>query len=53
VVKLESWHLAQITKQVQKLIGANNERIKTVIDPSLVVGFTIRCGMGTLGPTDC
>ena len=31
MVKLESWHLAQIAKQVQKLIGANNERIKTVI----------------------
>ncbi|XVE63233.1 hypothetical protein DITRI_Ditri07aG0003400 [Diplodiscus trichospermus] len=44
VVPLESQHLAQIAKQVQKLTGAKNVRIKTVIDPSLVAGFTIRYG---------
>ncbi|KAM7256220.1 hypothetical protein ACFE04_011961 [Oxalis oulophora] len=44
VVKLESTHLAQIAKQVQKLTGAKNVRIKSVIDPSLVAGFTIRYG---------
>ncbi|KAI8003594.1 hypothetical protein LOK49_LG08G01129 [Camellia lanceoleosa] len=44
VVKLESQHLAQIAKGVQKLTGAKNVRIKTVIDPSLVAGFTIRYG---------
>ncbi|KDP22880.1 hypothetical protein JCGZ_01954 [Jatropha curcas] len=44
VVKLESQHLAQIAKQVQKLTGAKNVRIKTVIDPSLVAGFTVRFG---------
>ncbi|XVF18313.1 hypothetical protein REPUB_Repub11eG0010700 [Reevesia pubescens] len=44
VVKLEPQHLAQIAKQVQKLTGAKNVRIKTVIDPSLVAGFTIRYG---------
>lgn len=44
VVKLESQHLAQIAKQVQKLTGAKNVRIKTEIDPSLVAGFTIRYG---------
>ncbi|KAJ8748298.1 hypothetical protein K2173_001717 [Erythroxylum novogranatense] len=44
VVKLESQHLAQITKQVQKLTRAKNVRIKTVIDPSLVAGFTVRYG---------
>lgn len=44
VVQLESQHLAQIAKQVQKLTGAKNVRIKTVIDPSLVAGFTIRYG---------
>ncbi|KAG8502264.1 hypothetical protein CXB51_002186 [Gossypium anomalum] len=44
VVKLESQHLAQIAKQVQKLTGARNVRIKTMIDPSLVAGFTIRYG---------
>ncbi|KAI4336318.1 hypothetical protein L6164_014857 [Bauhinia variegata] len=44
VVKLESQHLAQIAKQVQKLTGAKNVRIKTVIEPSLVAGFTIRYG---------
>lgn len=46
VVKLESEHLAQIAKQVQKLSGAKNVRIKTEIDPSLVAGFTIRYGSG-------
>lgn len=44
VVALESQHLAQIAKQVQKLTGAKNVRIKTVIDESLVAGFTIRYG---------
>ncbi|PIN24732.1 Mitochondrial F1F0-ATP synthase, subunit OSCP/ATP5 [Handroanthus impetiginosus] len=44
VVKLESQHLAQIAKEVQKLTGAKNVRIKTAIDPSLVAGFTIRYG---------
>ncbi|KAE8706133.1 ATP synthase delta chain [Hibiscus syriacus] len=44
VVPLESQHLAQIAKQVQKLTGAKNVRIKTKIDPSLVAGFTIRYG---------
>ncbi|XAR48602.1 H(+)-transporting two-sector ATPase [Bertholletia excelsa] len=44
VVKLESQHLAQIAKGVQKLTGAKNVRIKTVIDPSLLAGFTIRYG---------
>ncbi|KAJ0808217.1 putative H(+)-transporting two-sector ATPase [Helianthus annuus] len=44
VVKLEEQHLAQIAKQVQKLTGAKNVRVKTVIDESLVVGFTIRYG---------
>ncbi|XP_048331367.2 ATP synthase delta chain, chloroplastic [Ziziphus jujuba] len=44
VVTLESQHLAQIAKQVQKLTGAKNVRIKTVIDPSLVAGFTVRYG---------
>lgn len=46
VVNLESEHLAQIAKQVQKLTGAKNVRIKTAIDPSLVAGFTIRFGNG-------
>ncbi|KAJ1398077.1 F1F0 ATP synthase OSCP/delta subunit, N-terminal domain superfamily [Sesbania bispinosa] len=44
VVKLESQHLAQIAKQVQKLTGAKNVRIKTVLDASLVAGFTVRYG---------
>ncbi|XP_010530142.1 PREDICTED: ATP synthase subunit delta, chloroplastic-like [Tarenaya hassleriana] len=44
VVKLEPPQLAQIAKQVQKLTGARNVRIKTVIDPELVAGFTIRYG---------
>ncbi|KAL7154657.1 hypothetical protein ABFS83_03G016000 [Erythranthe nasuta] len=44
VVALESQHLAQIAKSVQKMTGAKNVRIKTVIDPSLVAGFTIRYG---------
>ena len=36
VVQLESQHLAQIAKGVQKLTGSKNVRIKTVIDESLV-----------------
>lgn len=44
VVKLESDQLSQIAKQVQKLTGAKNVRIKTLIDPSLVAGFTVRYG---------
>ncbi|KAL4565965.1 hypothetical protein LXL04_030072 [Taraxacum kok-saghyz] len=44
VVKLEEQHMAQIAKQVQKLTGAKNVRLKTVIDESLVAGFTIRYG---------
>ncbi|XP_004515812.1 ATP synthase delta chain, chloroplastic [Cicer arietinum] len=44
VVKLESQHLAQIAKQVQKLTGAKNVRIKTLLDSSLVAGFTVRYG---------
>lgn len=44
VVQLESQHLSQIAKGVQKLTGAKNVRIKTVLDPSLVAGFTIRYG---------
>ncbi|KAL3845833.1 hypothetical protein ACJIZ3_003236 [Penstemon smallii] len=44
VVPLESQHLAQIAKGVQNLTGAKNVRIKSVIDPSLVAGFTIRYG---------
>ncbi|KAI3806753.1 hypothetical protein L1987_22667 [Smallanthus sonchifolius] len=44
VVQLEKQHLAQIAKQVQKLTGARNVRIKTAIDESLVAGFTIRYG---------
>jgi len=44
VVALESSHLAQIAKSVQRLTKANNVRIKTVIDPSLIAGFTIRYG---------
>lgn len=44
VVKLEPQHMAKIAKRVQKLTGAKNVRIKTVMDPSLVAGFTIRYG---------
>ncbi|KAL6212221.1 hypothetical protein ACLB2K_017442 [Fragaria x ananassa] len=44
VVKLELQHLAQIAKQVQKLMGSKNVRIKSEIDPSLVAGFTVRYG---------
>ncbi|CAM8935888.1 unnamed protein product [Rhodiola kirilowii] len=46
VVPLESQHLEQIAKGVQKLSGAKNVKIKTVLDPSLVAGFTIRYGSG-------
>lgn len=46
VVRLESQDLAQIAQAVQELTGAKNVRIKTLIDPSLVAGFTIRYGEG-------
>ncbi|XP_078172200.1 F-type H+-transporting ATPase subunit delta [Carex rostrata] len=46
VVRLESQDLAQIAQAVQGLTGAKNVRIKTLIDPSLVAGFTIRYGEG-------
>lgn len=46
VVNLEPDQLAQIAKQVQKMTGAKNVRIKTVIEPSLVAGFTVRYGNG-------
>ncbi|KAF8109939.1 hypothetical protein N665_0089s0058 [Sinapis alba] len=44
VVKLDSQHLAQIAKHVQRLTGARNVRLRTVIDKSLIAGFTIRYG---------
>ncbi|MFS7974985.1 putative H(+)-transporting two-sector ATPase [Helianthus anomalus] len=44
VVKLEEDQMAEIAKQVQKLTGAKNVKLKTVIDESLVAGFTIRYG---------
>ncbi|MQM00751.1 hypothetical protein Taro_033490 [Colocasia esculenta] len=44
VVPLESQHLTQIAKSVQRLTKAKNVRIKTKLDPSLVAGFTIRYG---------
>ncbi|XP_057975639.1 ATP synthase delta chain, chloroplastic [Malania oleifera] len=44
VVKLEPEHLSQIAKGVQKLTGAKNVRIKTVIDPSLIAGLKISYG---------
>lgn len=44
VVQLEPQHLAEIAKRVQKLTGAKNVKIKTVIDESLLAGFTIRYG---------
>lgn len=44
VVKLEPQHLAQLAQTVQRLTDAKNVRIKTVIDPSLIAGFTIRYG---------
>ncbi|KAH6786705.1 F-type H+-transporting ATPase subunit delta [Perilla frutescens var. hirtella] len=44
VVQLEPQHLAEIAKRVQKLTKAKNVKLKTVIDESLVAGFTIRYG---------
>ncbi|KAI9169344.1 hypothetical protein LWI28_010984 [Acer negundo] len=46
VVKLESEHFTQIVKQVQKLTGVKNVRIKMEIDTSLIAGFTIQYGNG-------
>ncbi|XP_047946341.1 ATP synthase delta chain, chloroplastic-like [Salvia hispanica] len=44
VVELEPQHLAEIAKRVQKLTGAKNVKLKTVIDKSLLAGITIRYG---------
>ncbi|XP_065048256.1 ATP synthase delta chain, chloroplastic-like [Musa acuminata AAA Group] len=44
VVRLEPQDLAHIAQAVQRLTGAKNVRIKTVLDPSLIAGFTIRYG---------
>ncbi|KAL1536215.1 ATP synthase delta chain, chloroplastic-like [Salvia divinorum] len=44
VVQLQPQHLAEIAKRVQKLTGAKNVKLKTVIDESLLAGFTIRYG---------
>lgn len=43
-VKLQNHHLAAIAKKVQSFTGAKNVKVKTVIDPSLIAGFTIRFG---------
>ncbi|KAG6413055.1 hypothetical protein SASPL_125754 [Salvia splendens] len=42
VVELEPQHLAEIAKRVQKLTGAKNVKLKTVIDKSLLAGIIIR-----------
>ncbi|XVF79348.1 hypothetical protein PTKIN_Ptkin14bG0214500 [Pterospermum kingtungense] len=44
VVRLEAEHLDKIAMQVKKLTGAQFVKVKNVIDPSLVAGFTIRYG---------
>lgn len=44
VVKLESQHLAQIAKGVQRLTGVKNVRIKAEINTALLAGFTIKYG---------
>ncbi|KAG6426756.1 hypothetical protein SASPL_110989 [Salvia splendens] len=44
MVELEPQHLAEIAKRVQKLIGAKNVKLKTMIDKSLLTGITIRYG---------
>ncbi|KAG6403902.1 hypothetical protein SASPL_136136 [Salvia splendens] len=44
VVELEPQHLAEIAKRVQKLTGAKNVKLKTVIDKSLLAGIIIRYG---------
>ncbi|KAL6911495.1 hypothetical protein ACP4OV_000300 [Aristida adscensionis] len=44
VVQLESQDLAQIAQHVQKMTGAKNVRIKTLINPDLIAGFTVQYG---------
>nr|XP_043637044.1 ATP synthase delta chain, chloroplastic-like [Erigeron canadensis] len=44
VVKIDQQNLAKIAKQVRRLSGARNVRIKTVIDESLVGGFSVKFG---------
>ncbi|XP_062221998.1 ATP synthase delta chain, chloroplastic [Phragmites australis] len=44
VVQLESQDLAQIAQQVQKMTGAKNVRLKTLLNPELIAGFTVQYG---------
>ncbi|KAG6401036.1 hypothetical protein SASPL_137881 [Salvia splendens] len=44
VVELESQHLEEIAKRVQKLTRAKNVKLKTVIEKSLLAGITIQYG---------
>ncbi|KAG6403901.1 hypothetical protein SASPL_136135 [Salvia splendens] len=48
VVELEPQHLAEIAKRVQKLTGAKNVKLKTVIDKSLLARIIIRYGNSEL-----
>lgn len=43
-VKIESAQLALIAKKVQSLSGAQNVRLKNVVDPSLIAGFVVKYG---------
>ena len=40
IVNFENQHLDEISKKVQSFISAKNVRLKTIIDPSLIAGFT-------------
>ncbi|KAJ8459189.1 hypothetical protein OPV22_032115 [Ensete ventricosum] len=44
VVDMGEDDVAQIAQTVKRLTGAKNVRIKAVVDPSLIAGFTIRYG---------
>lgn len=43
-VKIENSQLALIAKKIQSLSGAQNVRLKNVIDPTLIAGFIIKYG---------
>lgn len=43
-LELEHYQLARIAKKVKNLTGAQNVKLQSIIDPSLIAGFVIRFG---------
>ncbi|XP_057862050.2 ATP synthase subunit delta, chloroplastic [Cryptomeria japonica] len=43
-LKLEHYQFARIAKKIKNLTGAQNVKLQSIIDPSLIAGFVIRFG---------